>query len=243
MKVQTKPIFVTLMAAMIGLTMSGCGKSNSNDSNSIYSQNGGFPGVYPPTGGQVSGQCAPITGPIPFTVQNAYLDFANLIGGQIPFSQAVGTMYIGGGGGGQFNGSGSDGTISMNLVNAGYAQQGYQPYSGYPQQSQYGYSGQMAYGGSSYVSGGGQIQLSQLVIQDIVYKVQTGQIQIGMNMQQYPQQYPQQYGYPQYGQQINPQQICVSAIAMNIGRYNNTLYGGSVYLYLNGSSRGYIMRF
>lgn len=245
---KTKPILHALMAAIVGLTLTACGKSSDDNSN-VYSQGGYYPPGTTGPGGQVSGQCAPITGPIPFTIQGAYMDWANIVGGQIPFSsQAIGSVLVGGGAaGGQYVGQGSDGTISMQLMPGGYPNQGYMPYSGYPNQSypgqpgQYAYGYNNAYGGQQFVSGAGTIQLSALVIQDIVYKVQTGQIPIGLNG---GYQQPG-YGYPQYPQynQINPQQICVSAIAMNLGHYYNKVYGGKVYLYLNGTSRGYVMYF
>ena len=48
---------------------------------------------------------------------------------------------------------------------------------------------------------------------------------------QIPGQIPGQYG--QYGQVP-----CVSGVAFNLGNYNGTLYGGFVWLYINGTQHG-----
>lgn len=105
--------------------------------------------------------------------------------------------------------------------------------------------------GSNRVSGNGMIQLSQMVIQDIQYKVASGQIIIpGYTPGNYVNTYPGVQtgvatGIPSYytnGIQPNAglPNICISGIALNIGRYNTRLYGGQIYLYLNGSSHGYV---
>lgn len=233
MRVSKPNILISALFAAIALA--GCGKGSGSGSSSSYYQ---YPG-----GGIGGGGCVPISSQIPFAVQGAYFDWANIVAGQVPMSGAnAGQVITGAGGmggyGQQFMGQGSDGAIQMNLTPGAYANM---PYAGYPNQSMFGpqngypYSGSYApygYGGVSQgnnlVSGTGVLQLSSLVIQDILYKVQTGQIQIGLANNGYP---------------IQPQQICVSAIAMNVGHYYNLVYGGQVYLYLNGTAHGYVMQF
>jgi hypothetical protein len=65
----------------------------------------------------------------------------------------------------------------------------------------------------------GYVQISPVTRQDILNQVQMG-------------------GLPG-----KVDSVCVSGIAINVGHYNNTIYGGSVYLYLNGSSHGYALYF
>lgn len=79
---KSKPVLVALFS-LIALALTGCGKSNNN--------NGGVnnPGVYNPygqggvggVGGALGGQCAPISGPIPFQ-GSMIIDSASVYAGQ-----------------------------------------------------------------------------------------------------------------------------------------------------------------
>jgi hypothetical protein len=87
----------------------------------------------------------------------------------------------------------------------------------------------------------GTLQLSYLVIQDIMARF-AGNGGVPTVQNGYPNYYGQQGGnfwFPQPGQQ----QVCASGIAMNVGHYHTTVYGGQVYLYLNGTDHGYILYF
>ena len=90
MKLSNKPILV--IAAVLGMVLSGCGKSKNNNAagNPVY--NGGL-GTYPGGGvypGGTPGGCYPITqGVIPFVLQGARIDSANIIAQQ-------GQMVMGG---------------------------------------------------------------------------------------------------------------------------------------------------
>lgn len=267
----------------------GCGKSNTNPSTAPVlpaapaAINPGYPG----TVGNFTGTCIPITQPIPFTGSGVYLDWANIVGGRVPYSyQQVGQMIVGGTPvQGQYNRQGSDGSISMN-VSQGGAFPGQVPYQGYPNGTmpipQGGYLPGTGYMNQNWMQNPyqqqsmsnvqGTIVLSQLVQYDIMYRVQLGQIPLTM-APGYGGQYGGQYGGMNYfGPQMpfngtgfaspnqfmplpgqmpqgynpampNGQQICVSGIAVNVGHYYNTIYGGNVYLYLNGTNNGYILYF
>lgn len=224
----------------------GCGSSSPT------AGVGTVPGAQYPGYPGAPGGCVPISAQIPFTATNIYFDWANIVGGSIPQSgQSVGQVMVGGSPtGGQYYRSGVDGTISMNIVQS---QQGFggTPYPTYPQgaypvPSQYpsyntGYNNKLA-------NATGFLQISGQTQQDIMYKVQLGQIQIpgfsggyGQYPMQYPNQYPGQFPGQYPGAQQN--QICVSQIAFNVGHYYNTIYGGNVYIYLNGTQHGYILYF
>ena len=72
----------------------------------------------------------------------------------------------------------------------------------------------------------GVLQISQATIQDIVYQIILGRLQIpslGQNFWQNP----------------NPNAVCVSGMGMNLGHYNTYLHSGLVYIYFNGTSQGY----
>ncbi len=226
-------VLTTSMAAVLG----GCGRSNTNFDPMASGLNGGI-GIGGYSG--ISG-CAPITGPIPFTGQ-VYFSAVNIIGGAVPgMGQSYGQLRIGGGGMGPFSrATTADGSITMNIIPQS------QPYPNY-----YGGYG-MGYGtsyGTGYNMGGmnsgiyppgpaqvaGTIRLSPAVIQDIYSQVQMGYLPIGgvnngVNGNN-PLMLP------------NPQQICVSGVALNYGHSGTTLItpdrGSGVFLYLNNTQRGY----
>lgn len=259
MKNQAKRLSKALAIALIGLALSSCGKSNKSNTNNNNPYNPYGNGAYNYPGGQIpaSGGCAPITGPIPFVAQGIYMDWANIIGGYAPQSgQPIGQVVVGGSGiaGGQYQGSGSDFSISMQVtpVNgfAGMPYQGYPnqsmfglPNSGYSAQFMWGNTGAMPYGyngfnqGNQLVNAQGMIQLSQLMVQKLMYMAQMGQLPItGGIQQQQPGIFPGNMPY------MNPSQICISAIALNVGHYYSTIYGGYVYIYFNGTNLGFPIR-
>jgi hypothetical protein len=239
--------FATALAiAAIGALMTGCGSSNNSP---------GIPGnnpLYGPNGTPIAG-CVPVSSQIPFTANNMYFDWANIVAGAIPGSQSIGQVLVGGAAtGGPYQRSGVDGTISMNIIPVG--QTTTTPYPGYPSgtfPSPYtmpttGLQSQMA-------NASGFLQISPATQQDIMN-------QVAMNPSAYGVSYPYGTGYPNTGypytnypytqpgmipQPGYPQQtqVCVSAIAMNVGHYYNTIYGGNVYIYLNGTQHGYVLYF
>ncbi len=207
-----------LAIALTAVALTACGKKSDSSGTpppgTVSPPVGGGPG----TGG-LPGGCVPITSQIPFTGQGIYVDSANIIGGQIPSMdpaayQAQGQFGLGGGGAGPYARQGVDGSLQMNIQSTNSGQQWQQYGLGYPP-------------GPAYVTG--VLQISQATIQDIAYQVAIGRIPLP-NMQ------------GQYGQ-INPAQICVSAMGMNMGHYGHYLHSGKVYLYLNGTQYGYALVF
>ena len=207
---------LAIALAIVAATLTGCGKSGDN------SQLGGIPGPITPgyPGGGGNGACAPITGDIPFTGQ-VYMDSANVIGGPIPNSaQTYGQLGIGGGGGGPYNVMTTDLYERPRYSDAAALSMQLQPTT-----QQY-YNGQYMPGPANTT---GTLRLRQEVIADIQYQVMIGAIPL--------------FGQGQNYWQGNMPQICVSAIGMNLGKYNQGLYGCStssgIWLYLNGTQRGY----
>jgi hypothetical protein len=248
---------VLALAASVALT--GCGGNNS--SAPITSGGGVITG---PGGVLGNGTCVPINQQIPFAFQNIYMDSANVVGGYVPSSnQAVGQMVVGSGGyaagyGQTLSRTGVDGTIQMSLTPVQQTQQ--YPYSGYPTgtfpiPSQYPQSPYGSYYAQSMntASGSGMLMISPTTQQDIYNQALYGRIPGVTVGSPYGTQYPGGgYGYPGYptttpypntGYGAYGQGLCVSAIAMNVGHYNNTLYGGYVYLYLNNTQHGYVLYF
>jgi len=234
-------IALTLAIAAFGSLVTGCGSSNGTN----VGQNGGRLG----TGG-LPGGCIPMAQQIGFNGTGVRFDWANIVGGAVPNSAPVGQITVtAGAAGGPYSRSGVDGTISLNaqqLGQAGNPQTGY-PQTGYPQT---GYPQQQ----SSTANIQGFVQISPQTQSDIIFQVQSGRIPIGnmgggTTVPQLPQ--PGMPGYNPYQPQqpynpYQPQQqtqVCVSGIAINVGHYYNTIYGGNVYLYLNGTQRGYVLYF
>ena len=262
MKNQAKRLTKAIAIALMGLAISSCGRTNGAANNVPQNTPVGANSFFNFPGGNIpitGGGCAPITGPIPFTAQGIYMDWANIIGGFTPMtSTPIGQVVVGGGavGGGQYNGSGSDFSISMNVIPMnGFANM---PYAGYPNQSMFGMPGwgtqnQFMWGttgmypfgfngmnqGNQLVNATGFIQLSQLMIQNLVYLAQMGQLPIagaGVNTGFQQGIFPGNMAF------INPSQICVSALAINVGHYYSTIYGGYVYIYFNGTNVGLPIR-
>jgi hypothetical protein len=237
---RTKIQRMVAVIAVAGLPLlTGCGSSSPSNNGGV----GGVPGAQFPG---VPGGCVPITAQIPFTATNIYFDWANIVGGTIPQSgQSVGQIVVGGSPtGGQYQRSGVDGTISMNIMPS--QQVAGSPYPTYPTGT-YPIPGQYSTGyGAGYNSklanAQGFVQISAQTQQDIMYRVQMGQIQIPGYTGGYG--YPSGgYGYPYPQPGTQQTQICVSQIAINVGHYYSTIYGGNVYLYLNGTQHGYVLYF
>ncbi|MGZ3696946.1 MAG: hypothetical protein ACXWP5_02535 [Bdellovibrionota bacterium] len=231
----------------------------------------GAGGCIPLPGMPMPGQVAQPATPISFTGTNVYFNGSSIRAGIIPGSQAFGQVMMGGAvTGGMYNRQGSDGTISMNITPAGAvpgAVPGATPYptspyptSPYPTSPypSYPYGGYGGYGTTGGATMTGYVQPSQAVLQDIMYQ----------NGYSYGSGYPYggTYGGGTYGSPFGGSypyspyptspyptspyptapaapQICVSGVAVDLGIYNSTLYGGKVYLYLNNTQHGYIMYF
>ncbi len=161
-----------------------------------------------------NGACVPITQQIAFAGQNSYLSALRLVAGNVPNEQAQGTVGLGvGGGGGQYTDTGVDGTIMVSI----------QPMGGV----NFAPNTLMA---PTRANIQGTVVINPQTQQDIIYRM--GGMSGGMvSTQPYPQQYPQQQAVP-----------CVSGIAIDTGFAGGySLYGTKVYLYLNGTSHGYIL--
>ncbi len=207
----TKPrIIVTGLLAAFALALTGCGKKNNQAGAPLPGQPG-FPGQFPqgniPPGGGLGSQCAPVTGPIPFS-GTFYVNSASIVSGQggvIQQPQQFPNQYNPYGGQQgmlQLSGSGSDAWMTMQIQMAGMNQG----------------------------TGGGQMQLSSSYVQTLMYKIQSGQIPIpGISGQQYNPYNP--YQQPQF----NMGAICASIVSINIGHYATSLYGGQVNIMLNNS--------
>jgi hypothetical protein len=145
MKLSNKPILV--IATLLGMVLSGCGRSNNNNAAANPGFVGGLgtvPGV--PGFPGATGGCYPIIqGVIPFVLQNAYIDSANIIANQ---SQ----MFIGGAGaatgGTMFISNQWRGVQGISLINMSVAPMGNNSYQGQ-----------------------GVVQLSQAVIQQIMLQL------------------------------------------------------------------------
>ncbi len=219
MKRARKSKFALVVTLIVAALLVGCGKSDpmGETAPTVPGVNAGVPG----TG---SGICVPINQPIPFTGSQIYFDWANIMGGQLPYGQGVGQMVIGGGAtGGPYQRSGVDGAISMNITPVTGTAPQYQQYPTAPSfwnptqtwNSQPGYDQN-----SKTANATGMIQISQQTQQDIMYNFGGG-------------------AYTGTTQSMP----CVSGIAMNVGHYYTTIYGGNVYLYLNNTTSGYILYF
>jgi hypothetical protein len=89
----------------------------------------------------------------------------------------------------------------------------------------------------------GFVQLTQLGIDYVLSKIQSGQVQIPGLMVSQPVMNPY---YPTSGYQtgytsLNASQICVSDLAFSLNASGNLLGNGNLYLYLNGTTHGVII--
>ncbi len=244
------------MAVTTIAVLSGCGQNSANvGAISPGLGTGGIPN------GFGNGACVPVNQAISFVGQNIYMDWANVVGGTLPsigsLAQAqgsVGQIAVGMGGipqGGygvaQFStgwGNSQFGSVQMSASSAGQAFNG-MPYSGFPQgtyapswynsyQSQPGYT-------AGYINVQGSVTLSQMSLYDMSLAYgsfgfnQTGGIALGGIQGSVPGSFPMT-GF-------GGQSLCVSQMAINLGHWNQTLYGGNVFLYLNGTQNLYVLQF
>jgi hypothetical protein len=164
----------------------------------------------PNPGGFGLGGCVPINTQIGFNGANNEFSYTTIKAGTIPattfgFGGTHGTLTVGGGAaGGPYQRSGVDGSINLNVI----------PLSGAPGTT-----------GSQLVSTNGVLSISALTQSDIMYHF-TGS-STGFPNGGFPNP-GTGTGFPQNGQNI-----CVSGIAIDLGHYGYTLYGGNVYLYIS----------
>ncbi|MGK5085914.1 hypothetical protein WDW37_21710 [Bdellovibrionota bacterium FG-1] len=227
-KMKWAPILVIASLAV----STGCGKSDP-------AANPGTPGAVPvaPIGTPltpVPTTCVPINAQIPFTATNIYFSSVNIVGGAVPGeTQAYGQVMIGGSPtGGPYQRTGVDGTVSINIMPSQQANVptppvGIMPYNGYGTQSNLQ--------PPSLANANGFVAISAQTQADIMW-------QFGGGGTQYPNY---NTGYlPQPTLPVNQaQQVCISGIALSLGHYYNTIYGGHVFLYLNNSQSGYKLYF
>jgi len=231
-----KRLVLALTVASTLALLTGCGTGSST---------GPYPpgGVPQPLPGLPAG-CAPITSPVGFTASNIYFSWSSVIGGILPNNgQSVGQVIVGGAAaGGPYQRSGVDGSISMNITPMNTAQ----PTYGTSYSTGY-------YGGTATQTANatGIVTISPQVQQQIMmaYGGTSGSYYPTYGTS-YPTSYPSTYPSTYPGTMpmtqmptMGGQQVCVSGIAFNLGHYGTTLYGGNVFLYLNGTQRGYALYF
>lgn len=179
-------------------------------------------------GGGPNGGCYSISGPIPFTGTNVYMDTINLVGGNLPgidgwyYStgrSSEGTVTTGGGTG-----------VGNGLVGVGVYNE-----STVTLQAQSIGGGGYPYYNNSRANVQGVVQLGPSILSQITGGYQN----LGNGNGYYP-------GYPPFpGQYPGPQDYCVSGVAFNMGYYTSYPQGlqGVVYLYLDGSQQGVAVNF
>jgi hypothetical protein len=162
------------------------------------------------------GRCVPInSSQIPFTASNIYFSSVNIRAGIIPGSGTIGQVLVGGSAtGGPYQRSGVDGVLSMSISPIASVYPTTTPISGVNT-------------GPTVASASGFISISVATQRDIVYK------------------FSNLSGYNPYatGSTTVTNYPCVSGIAIDVGHYYNTIYGGNAYLYLNNSQHGYSLYF
>jgi hypothetical protein len=261
-----KPVFKRIATALaiagVSAVLVGCGSSNNTVPAVLPGST--IPGIGGLPGG---GGCVPITQPIPFTGQNIYFSYSSIVGGYVPgASQPIGQVVIGGAvAGGQFTRDAVDMYIAMNVIPAQMTYGGQYPpgYPGsiYPGGAQYptvppgyqypttsGIPGYNQYAGFGQTPGAanvqGMIQIKPATQQEIMLQFGGGYGGYG-TIPGVPGQpgYPSYPGYPTTGVPgqypgAYGQVPCVSSVAFNLGNYDGILYGGFVWLYLNGTQHG-----
>jgi hypothetical protein len=180
--------------------------------------------------------CIPIGSQIGFTGTGIYVDYANIVGGQIPYGQRIGSMGLAIPTSGPYQASGVDGSLTMSLAPIN----GPAPsiYPGYPQYSFCGGTQNCNFlpgqgPGSANIAG--SITISPQTQQEI--NMYFGN---GYNGFQNGFYYPGQIAP---APAPAPSTVCVSGIAMDIGHWDNRVYGGNIYLYLNNTQHGFILNF
>jgi len=218
----------------------GCGSSDPAKTSAVGGIGSGS-GIYG------SGGCVPITSQIPFMAQGAQTQLwgsgqlAKVVAGTIPQATAgtlgiltqpgtYGSVAIGSisASGGNYLLSRPEATMQL-AVNSPYNSNS----GGYTQSSS-----------TSTLTG--FLQLTSLGIQNIVYKIQSGAVQIPGVTVTNPYQNTG-YGYPNTGypstgySTVNPAQICVSNLAFSLNASGGALGNGNLYLYLNNTSHGVVI--
>jgi hypothetical protein len=225
----------SVLALFAAVILSGCGSGN-NTEGAI-----GAAGGYQWNNGVVVGQgCVPVNQPISFQINGAYVDSANILGGQLPYAGSVGqTVGVGGAAamqGGQYFGQSAYGQVVLNTIYNG-AYNGAYPYQNYP-----GYNSGSYYGYGQYTGMNSNVVNLQGSV--IASPAMVNQMWAGGSFSPYG-------GYSSTGGLFTipgaggviGQGPCVSNVAVNIGHWNNQLYGGQVFLYMNNSYNGYVLQF
>jgi hypothetical protein len=206
--------------------LAGCGKSNNTPPPVVTTAPGAVIG---------GGACIPINAAqIPMTGTNIYFDWANIRGGQIPGGMTFGQMLQGGiTSGGPYQRSGVDGVISLNIIpNTATYPGGYYPG---PYQGSYPGTTPSYQGPATTANLTGYVSISQVTQQDILATFGGTYGGTYGGITPYPGTMPQPY---------SPTNVpCVTGIAIDVGHYNNIIYGGNVYLYLNNTQHGYALYF
>lgn len=250
-----KQRIASVLAVASALALNACGNSGNSG--------GGAPVVA--GGGNYSGAsavgCARIDGPIGFQITNAYVDSANLVGGNLPYAPRNynnGISYVTGQ---VVNGPYASrpnsryGRVYASIVqglNYPYNSQwgGAYPYQSYPNNTYSCQTGNCAYGGSPHqATVTGTIWISGTEIYQQIL-AESGSYVGGSGVYSYGNS--GFFTYPGVGYQAYPQYSipCVSHVAVNLGKmdpigYNSPgeLYGGDIFLYMNNSASGYVLHF
>jgi len=183
------------------------------NSNTSSNPNSPIPGTI---GTGLVGRCIPINAAqIPFTASNIYFSSVNIRAGMIPGSGNIGQVMVGGAtAGGPYQRSGVDGILSMSITPVAAVYPSTTPISGVNT-------------GPTVASAAGFVSISVATQRDILYKF--GNLS-GSNP------------YATGGNTVT-NYPCISGIAIDVGHYYNTIYGGNVYLYFNNSQHGYALYF
>ncbi len=248
-------IAIALAALAIPVLVGGCGKKDAGSTTSNNTQPGYY---YGPNGSPYingTGGCIPLSNlmsgqPIGFQINGAYFSGVSLVGGYMPRTgQSVGQVAIGGGGsGGPYSRTGVDGSLSMNIQAGGIAYGSNYPYTNYNNQPYMNYGG---YQSPTQATATGVLQISQATLQDMLYQSGGQYANYWGGSQPYgtiPGSFPNNSFYPgpfqQYGYgNGNASQVCVSGLSFDLGVYQQTFYGGYVYVFLNNTSHGYALYF
>lgn len=201
--------------------------------------------ITPAPGGLGSVGCVPISSPsgIGFTASNLYFSWSSIIGGDLPMSpQTIGQVTVAPGtvqgGAYQNRPVPADPTtiISMNITPTNTTQTAQAPYPGYPNQSWMSpYSAPSGMEGATTANATGVIKLSPIIQSDIASI-------FGGGVGTFPGLTSGSPGSILPTTAPTNTNLCVSGIALNLGRYYNTIYGAEIYLYMNNTQSGYILK-
>ncbi len=231
MKHVNKRYWTPILVLASLLVSTGCGKAdpNANPAPGATGPVAPIPGALTP----LPTACVPINAQISFTATNIYFSSVNIEGGNVPgMTQPYGQVMIGGSPtGGPYQRTGVDGTVSINITPVQSAAVPPVPTIGYTGN----YGNQSALQAPALANATGFVAISPQTQADIMYQYGGAATQYGYGNQGY---------LPQPTLPVNPaQQVCISGIALDLGHYYNTIYGGHVYLYMNNSQSGYKLFF